>query len=354
MKKIVVILGVLVGIAYCTVISVQAQTIANNNISITIECRKNYDSSVSKLKNIVDSTHSVITYRYEKAINDGKRQLTLTISSDNNGYSAINKKLQTLGKITNYTITTSGKNIDTLSMSSNLSINNNKKNKLLKMLDTMKVSNSDYNNYWTQVNTINSQLSLLTEQMKDIKEQIQRPYSFSVNIYEFSETNFVSSSKNQRALSIVGAGYCLYNITNSRKEISNTSFQGPFIRYSNSLCRLHLEVGLMKGKEYNDTMNTAAINKLLTIQVGQIFYPRYFGRGNLKFFNVFAGYDFGLVFANSKEKMSTFCQLAPNVGFEIFKYKYLFIDAKAGYKLSLYKLQFLSGPFFSGSFNFIF
>ena len=353
MKKSFVILCIASGIFSFAFTNGHAQIISNS-ATLTIECRKNYDIAVLQLQLIVDSTNSLITYRNEKMVNDGKRQITLNVSSDREGYSAILKKLMYLGKIINSNIITSEKNIDTLTVVSNLNLSYEKKDKILKILDTMKITNREYNNFLNQETQVETQILSLIKQLKEMKDQFKRPNNFSINILEFVETNYVNSSRNFKSNSMLGGGYCLYDINNSRKDISNKSFQGPFIRYSSSLYRMHLEIGLLKGSEFNDTVNTSSINKLLNIQFGQIFYPRYFGRGNLRYFNVFAGYDVGLVFANSKDRMNTFFQIAPNLGCEIFKCKYFFVDLKAGYKVSFYKLQFLSGPFLNGSFDFVF
>ncbi len=353
MKKSIVILCLALVVFNFRFTNGHAQIISNS-ATLTIECRKNYDIAVLQLQLIVDSTNSIITYRNEKMVNEGKRQITLNISSDRAGYSAVLKKLMYLGKIINSNVVTSEKSIDTLNVVSNLNINYEKKDKIQKILDTMKITNREYNNFLNQETQVEIQINALIKQLREMKDQFKRPNSFSVNIFEFIETNYVNSSGSYRTNSMLGGGYCLYDINNFRKDISNKSFQGPFIRYSSSLYRMHLEIGLLKGSEFSDTANTTSINKLLNIQFGQIFYPRYFGRGNLRYFNVFAGYDVGLVFANSKERMNTFFQLAPNLGCEIFKCKYFFIDLKGGYKVSFYKFQFLSGPFLNGSFDFVF
>jgi hypothetical protein len=87
---------------------------------------------------------------------------------------------------------------------------------------------------------------------------------------------------------------------------------------------------------------------------GQDFYSRHFGRGGNKFGNLYSGYTVGYMAASNEVKAQDIFYLAPSVGLELFKNKYILWDTKVNYLIPFSYQRNLRGFGLNTSINFVF
>jgi hypothetical protein len=72
-------------------------------------------------------------------------------------------------------------------------------------------------------------------------------------------------------------------------------------------------------------------SELFAYSFGQDFYSRHLGRGSRKFLNLYSGYSVGGMVATGRTSKKDIFYIAPSIGLEIYKNKYLLIDSKVNY-----------------------
>jgi hypothetical protein len=113
-------------------------------------------------------------------------------------------------------------------------------------------------------------------------------------------------------------------------------------------------LGAYKDVSGNPLNDTVRIQEMFQFSFGQDFYPKHFGRGNNKFFNLYTGYSIGGFFATSNTRSQTICNLNAYFGIELFKSRHILIDNRVGYFVPLTYNRDLRGLLYNVSFNFVF
>jgi hypothetical protein len=100
--------------------------------------------------------------------------------------------------------------------------------------------------------------------------------------------------------------------------------------------------------------DTLHYSEFFVFGFGQDFYSRHLGRGVNKFFNLYSSYTFGGMLASNDKRKETYAYIAPGIGVEIFKNKYVLIDSKVNYLVPFRDTRHSRGMSFSLAFNFVF
>lgn len=177
----------------------------------------------------------------------------------------------------------------------------------------------------------------------------------NVNLTLYDE---MSTPNNSRIsfVNMPGVEYGFLSIENPKAGISLKSYQGATIKYMFTRGKSYINLGVYKGMG-NNLSDTNVINELFVMNFGQDFYPRNFGRGKRRYFNLYTGYQIGgLIINRNNDKNSSFIPNANlSMGLELIKTKHILIDNKASYFLPLNEMnRNLRGILYQVSFNFVF
>jgi len=200
----------------------------------------------------------------------------------------------------------------------------------------------------------------ITRNLKQIKDNFNIVFVKVTINDEFSNT---SNSKISFA-KMPGITYnCLF-VENPKSHVSANQYSGYNMKYIFTKGKSYFQIGVMKKANDNnlhtliyDSLNGNTINEFFTIEFGQDYYTRYFGRGNRKFFNLYSGYSIGGTIINHVNDLNTRFVAFTNLsmGIEILKTKHVLIDTKGSYFLPLADInRNTRGMMMSASFNFVF
>jgi hypothetical protein len=175
---------------------------------------------------------------------------------------------------------------------------------------------------------------------------------------EFTVHDELSTPNNSRVsfVNMPGVEYGYLFIENPKPGVSTKAYQGVTIKYMFTRGKSYFNLGVYRTLQ-NNVSDTSLINELFLINFGQDFYPKHFGRGKRKFFNLYTGYQLGGYITNqNNEKHSVFVpNLNLSFGLELFKSKHVLVDTKASYFLPLNELnRNMRGVLCHASFNFVF
>ncbi len=153
-----------------------------------------------------------------------------------------------------------------------------------------------------------------------------------------------------------GVEYGFLAIENPKAGVSAKFYQGASVKYMFTKGKSYFNLGVYKSVGANKT-DSSLISELFIINFGQDFYPRNFGRGKRRFFNLYTGYQVGgFIATQNNDKSSKFIYNANlSLGLEFVKTKHVLIDNKVSYFLPLNELnRHMRGLLYQASFNFIF
>jgi hypothetical protein len=150
-----------------------------------------------------------------------------------------------------------------------------------------------------------------------------------------------------------GVEYSYFQIEEPQDTLSSPYYQGVFLKYVFTKGKSFATLGAYKTTDKLDT-DTMHYSEMFIFGFGQDFYSRHLGRGSKKFFNLYSGYTIGGMLASNDKRKETFGYIAPAVGLEIFKNKYVLIDTKVNYMVPFKNTRNMRGLAFNVSFNFVF
>lgn len=199
----------------------------------------------------------------------------------------------------------------------------------------------------------------LTREIMQLQENKELAH-VTLNLYD--ELSTPSNSKIAFA-KMPGISYSILQIENPKNGISAAAYSGFNMKYIFTKGKSYFQIGVMKtnnkfGKPLaNDSLSSRSINEFFTMEFGQDFYTRYFGRGNRKFFNLYSGYSIGGTIINRVNDENTrfvpFTNLS--MGIELLKTKHVLFDVRGSYFLPLADInRNTRGVLLNTSFNFVF
>lgn len=113
------------------------------------------------------------------------------------------------------------------------------------------------------------------------------------------------------------------------------SYRGPAFRYLFTKGKSYLTVGVLESDPKVAASDSARISEILLVSLGTDFYPRHFGQGRRRWFNLYSGAQFGAMLLSDESSSRMVWMAAPHAGMEIWKGARGLIDVKAAYYLPL-------------------
>ena len=150
-----------------------------------------------------------------------------------------------------------------------------------------------------------------------------------------------------------GAEYSFLDIEAPAAGTSAEFYHGYFLKYLFTKGKSYGSIGLYKNESIGRT-DSVAYSEMFILAFGQDFYSRHFGRGDRRYLNLYSGYQVGGILATGEVSTKYLPYLAPSVGVEIFKNKYILFDTKVSYFVPVTDSRNMRGISYSAAFNFVF
>jgi len=202
---------------------------------------------------------------------------------------------------------------------------------------------------WKELKAIEEKIYKKEKSMLKYKNYFD---TYRVKIKITDEMGSPSSSK-VSFVNMPGFEYSILQIETPKSGLSNSMYQGYFLKYLFTKGKSYGTVGAFKTSQQIPSDSTF-VSEMFILGFGQDFYSRYLGRGTNKFFNLYSSYTIGGIIATSTTtKFNTF-YISPSIGIELFKNKYMLFDTKVSYFLPYDYNRNLRGVSVSAAFNFVF
>jgi len=215
------------------------------------------------------------------------------------------------------------------------------------MMEKTGVQSEGYQALWREKMGIEERIFNLEKRLITLKENTE-PFRVHFTLQE------EMTSPQEGKVSFVnmpGLEYSFFKLESPNNQFSASSFQGYFLKYLFTKGKSYASIGAYRA---NDQPTDTALTELFVFNFGQDFYSRHLGRGNKKFGNLYSGYTVGYMIATNDNKKLDIGYLAPSIGLELFKNKYLLWDVKAQYIVPFTYNRDLRGVSINTSLNFVF
>ncbi len=327
--------------------------------SVRIQC-KDFESSQNRLMEMIEKTKAEIqTLHQGKLDYNQARNLRIEFTADQAGYEQINKNLSALGYIEENNTNSVNNSYEIQALSSEL---NFLQGKLARFSDEFRYAEDNLSKelrekMWQNLRQIEDEIFVKQTQMNHKKSEV---VSNRMTI-ELTEEIYTPQSSAQDSwlffgmpefVNMPGAGFSMLDIENPKTGFSGQRYSGFEVKYLFTKGKSYFQFGALKLAGTADTDST--IKELFIYSFGQDFYPRYLGRGQRRFFNLYSGYAIGGFYATSALKSMERGFISTSIGLELVKTNYLLFDTRCTYFIPFYENRNLRGLIFNSSFNFVF
>jgi hypothetical protein len=305
----------------------------------------NFPSAKSKVKEfIINSAAPVINERESKA------SFHVEIDMQESSLKNFDSLIASLGYITNRELKTVNYSERIAQLKVQRDYLKNKINVYNTELARPDIDKERYYQYWQQVRNFEEEIFKIDQ---DIASSTVVNSSIMVSLDLVDEVTSPTGSK-VSFVNMPGIEYSLLKIENPAPGISGSLYRGILLKYMFTKGKSYVTLGAYKDVSGNPLNDTVRIQEMFQFGFGQDFYPKHFGRGNNKFFNLYTGYSIGGFFATSNTRSQTICNLNAYFGIELFKSRHILIDNRVGYFVPLTYNRDLRGLLYNVSFNFVF
>lgn len=205
--------------------------------------------------------------------------------------------------------------------------------------------------------TLWNEQKILEEKIFNLQRELiylnKKENKFNISL----ELNQEITSPEETGVSFInmpGIEYSYLTISEPKKGLSAANYQGYFVKYMFTKGKSYANLGIYKNSN-STTSDSSAYSEMFLLAFGQDFYSRHMGRGKRNFLNLYSGYTTGGILASSAFTNKTMFYIAPSIGLEIYKNKYMIIDTKVNYFLPLTDVnRNLKGISYNTSINFVF
>lgn len=231
-------------------------------------------------------------------------------------------------------------------------------------LNYLRKSRDAYADLLSKVNEQSESYLSIWNEKKQVEEKIfnkereliafdKKDNSYTVT---FNLNDEVTSPENTGVsfVNMPGVEFSFLQMESAKRGLSAKNYNGYFLKYLFTRGKSYVSLGVYKNND-EDKSDTTVYNELFVIGFGQDFYSRHLGRGARKFLNLYSGYSAGGLFASGETKKSSYFYVAPSIGIELFKNKYILLDTKINYLVPLNTdNKNLRGIAYNAAFNFVF
>jgi len=212
----------------------------------------------------------------------------------------------------------------------------------------------------TSINYNEDKIKEANRKLNQIKENETKVF-VSINLND--ELSVPSGNSKITWAKMPGVAYNYLMVENSKVGTSDKSYAGMNLKYIFTKGKSFLQIGVLKSQtlsdvqQYDSSLSPNTINEFFTVEFGQDFYTKHFGRGNRKFLNLYSGYTIGGMIPNKRndDNLGFIPVLNLSIGVEIIKTKHILLDARGSYFLPLDGInRNTRGILLGTSFNFVF
>ena len=219
--------------------------------------------------------------------------------------------------------------------------------------ETEKLSKDDRDDRRRDAERATNRLADLRQQLATIEARTGQAY---VTLRLYDEVSFPTGNRRISFVNMPGVEFGYLRLDNPRIGLTSPAYQGYSLKYLVTRGKSYLNLGVYKPTVANTT-DEQFINELFVINFGQDFYPRNFGRGRRKYFNLYTSYQVGGFIVNRNNDQGS--QFIPNLnlglGVELLKTRHVLFDVKASYFVPLNDhSRDLRGVLGQAAFNFVF
>jgi hypothetical protein len=216
-------------------------------------------------------------------------------------------------------------------------------------MEKMDPQTEQYKTLWGELKNLETSIRSAQTELNNLTST---EYYYVVDL-EIEDETYTPQNSSVQWINMPGVEYSYLQIEEPQDTLSSPYYQGVFLKYVFTKGKSFATLGAYKTTDKLDT-DTMHYSEMFIFGFGQDFYSRHLGRGSKKFFNLYSGYTFGGMLASNDKRKETFAYLAPAIGLEIFKNKYVLIDTKVNYMVPFKNTRNMRGLAFNVSFNFVF
>jgi hypothetical protein len=217
------------------------------------------------------------------------------------------------------------------------------------LMEKMDPQSEQYKSMWRELK--NWETSIRGAQT-EVNNLTASEYYYVVDL-EIEDETYTPQTSSVSWINMPGVEYSYLQVEEPQDTLSSPYYQGVFLKYVFTKGKSFATLGAYKTTNKLDP-DTMHYSEMFVFGFGQDFYSRHLGRGSKKFFNLYSGYTIGGMLASNDKRKQTFGYLAPAIGLEIFKNKYVLIDSKVNYIVPFQNTRHMRGLAFNLSFNFVF
>ncbi len=321
----------------------QKTTLTGSSVNVTL-IAIDYNTSKSAFKNFITENGIVIN-----AQDESKTSINATFDLTTELYNKLRLQLSNWGYISNDDINTTGYPLELEEIDLEIEFLTQKKNSFEQILQQHEMKSAQYESLWREKQGLEDRIFNLKKR-KSALEKNALPYRVSLTIMEE-----MTSPQESRVtfVNMPGAEYSYLKIENPNDTVSSAYYQGYFLKYLFTKGKSYASIGVYQSTQKQPGDSTV-FSELFVMNFGQDFYSRHFGRGGNKFGNLYSGYTVGYMAASNEVKAQDIFYLAPSVGLELFKNKYILWDTKVNYLIPFSYQRNLRGFGLNTSINFVF
>ena len=208
--------------------------------------------------------------------------------------------------------------------------------------------------------SLRRELDRATDRLTTTRQQLAGIASHAGQAYVtlrlFDEVSFPTGNRRVSFVNMPGVEYAYLRLDNPKVGLTSTAYQGYALKYLVTRGKSYFNLGFYRPVSGN-TGEADFVNELFVINFGQDFYPRNFGRGRRRYFNLYTCYQLGgFILNRNSDKGNEFIPNANiGLGLEIMKTRHVLIDTKASYFVPLNdRSRDLRGVLAQAAFNFVF
>ncbi len=212
-----------------------------------------------------------------------------------------------------------------------------------------KVGDENYNTYFSDRNNWESNVQTYRRNLRNI---LTTNNLATVSLTIIDEM-YTPQDTRIAYVNMPGVEYSYLKIDEPLDTVSNSAYQGVLLKYVFTRGKSFANLGAYKTTA-PASPDRKHFSEMFIFGFGQDFYTRHFGHGNNRFLNMYTTYTIGGLLASNESRKLFSPYIAPGVGVELFKNKYVLIDTKASYFVPFKDVRHMRGLSLSASFNFVF
>ena len=215
------------------------------------------------------------------------------------------------------------------------------------------INKAAYENFWNKARELDERI-FKTEKEILVAQQEIRNYIVNLTISEFHAEPLESADF--EFINMPGFETIYLALENPKDNVSSSAYFGGGIRYMFSKGKSYFLLSVLKSMDAIEPNNGFQTKDMFMYGYGADFYPRYFGRGQREWLNLYSGFVLGGLYMTSELSSNHIGFITPHMGLEIYKNQYVLGDFRIGYFVPLDETTNLNyrGMTTSLSFNFMF